>query len=304
MPRLGTYRDNDELDNAIADKIIVYVEGRDDVAFFKTLAGPNINDRLEFKAPESGTGYHEVKSRVSELRPTNSKVHGLLDGEAAVSLGQKQAFLESDKNIFQTEAVDLDGLMFLSEYELENLLICHAQLSKYIINNVTVADLGSRKIEDVEATINTFALRFYFFTLIKFTMVELHREDRPCKGIGKIGGHFLDREAGVTKIMRDHVRPHIEGQLDWTEFATALRDLSDDIRARHAQLADADRRKQLFRIADGKLMLKHIKNRYNGDGRWDGHLHNDLVQSDYSETFRQALFAIVEPVPEQAPVAL
>lgn len=300
MPRLGSYRDNDELDNAIADKIIVYVEGPDDESFFRALAGPNIADRLEFKIPETGTGYHEVKKRVTELRPDNPKVHGLLDGEAAVSFGQSEAFLTAADNLFRVDLVDFDGLLFLPHYELENILIRHAKLARFIVNNVPVGQLGTRKIEEVQRTLHEFVPRFYLFSLIKFAMIKMHRPDRPCKGIGAIGGRFLDKNAGWASIMRNDVQPKISEQVEWDEFLAELKKLGQEAHERNVArgLDTAGKLDESLRIADGKLMLKHVKSRYGGDGRWDGHLHDNLVNSGYGERFNIALLAATQRVPE------
>jgi hypothetical protein len=291
MPRLSAFRDNDELDNAIADKTIVYVEGPDDVSFFNNLAGPDVRDRLEFKTPEAGTGYHEVKKRVGELRPVNPKVHGLLDGEAAVALGLFNAFIDNSEVIFRGDEGLIDGLMFLAEYELENLLLCHTGLARFIANDVVVAELGTRNQGEVQRTIDTLTLRYVLFSVIKFTMIALHSEARPCKGIGKIGGQFITKEVGCAHLMRNDVQSEIGPQVEWSEFLAAMHGVVHAIRAHHRGLGfdDAAKRRDALRIADGKLLMKHVKKRYSGSGKWDGHLHGELAQSDYSDRFRDAL---------------
>jgi hypothetical protein len=70
-----------------------------------------------------------------------------------------------------------------------------------------------------------------------------------------------------------------------------MHSLVQTIRSRHRELGfdDAAKRRDAMRIADGKLLLKHVKKRYAGSGKWDGHLHGELAQSDYSDRFRDAL---------------
>lgn len=304
MPRLGAFRDNDELDNAAADKTIVYVEGPDDVSFFYNLAGPDVRDRLEFKTPESGTGYHEVKKRVAELRPANGKVHGLLDGEAAVALGHIEAFLKADEAICRVDEETLEGLVFLAEHELENLMICHTRLARFIVNDVVVGEIGVRNEGEVQDAIDTLALRYFLFSIIKFTMIAFHSDQQPCKGIGKIGGQFISRNVGSARLMADDVRPEISPQVDWGDFLAAMHGLVRTIHERHDELAldEAARRRDRLRIADGKMLLKHIKKRYAGTGKWDGHLHDQLAQSEYSQKFRDALL-VATRTPVRAPPA-
>jgi hypothetical protein len=291
MPRLSAYRDNDELDNAIADKTIVYVEGPDDVSFFTNLAGPDVRDRLEFKTPENGTGYHQVKTRVAELRPDNRKVHGLLDGEAAAALGQVDLFLKAQGELFQAETENLEGLVFLAEYELENLLLCHTKMAQFIVQDVVVAELGTRDPVQVQQTIDTLALRFFLFSLIKFTMIAFHSDEQPCKGIGTFKGRFLDPAVGAAQLMRCDVRPAISQQVDWEAFRDAMHGMVQTLRDHQAArgLDEIEKRREALRLADGKLMLVHVRSRYKGGRTWDGHLHGELAQSDYSGRFRNAL---------------
>lgn len=292
MPKLSAFADNDELDNAISDKIVIYVEGADDVAFFRDLLGPDVKDRLEFKTPEDGTGYHSVKQRVSALRPRNAKIHGLLDGEAAVSLGLLEPFVECRDIFFAVEGEGLDGLIFLSENELENLILCHSKVAHFIARNVPIQQLGQVSVAEIERLIEQVAGRFYLFALVKFTMIDFHRGGTECKGIGKIGGLFLDRTRGIATIMRDDVQAEIGKQVDWPQFLERLRALAKRLRDRYDrdQLDPAGRKRETLRVADGKLMLKQLKSRYGGDNRWDGHLHGHIVESGYRQAFEQALF--------------
>src|SRR5438067_1915224 len=119
MPKLGSIKDPVELDNLYTDKVIVYVEGAEDFAFFNDLVGRDMADRLEFKVPEEkGSGYHVVKSRVATERASNPKIHGLLDGETAVALNRFADFLASDGVLFTLTGAEHEGLLFLSEHEL------------------------------------------------------------------------------------------------------------------------------------------------------------------------------------------
>jgi hypothetical protein len=156
---------------------------------------------------------------------------------------------------------------------------------------VTVADLGSRDQGSVQDAINTLALRYALFSLIKFTMLAFHSDQHPCKGIGKIGGQFIEKEVGSANLMRNCVRVEIAAQVDWDEFLDAMHELVRAIRERQTQreFDKAAKRRDALRIADGKLLLKHVKKRYHGTKKWDGHLHDQLLESDYSVRFRNAL---------------
>ena len=291
MPSLKHISDPTELDNLYSDKVIVYVEGTEDLAFFNDLVGPDIADRLEFKVPDAnGSGYHMVRSRVAMERAANPKIHGLLDGETAVTMDAFGALLASRNILFGLEGEENAGLLFLSEHELENLVLCHARLPDFIAQNVPFALIGTRPVETVERELATLAKRFYLLALLKFAAGRFHAAGTPCKAIDQNAGMFISK-MGVAKILQ-LLKPKIEGaQIEWNAFIEAVRAFSDGVKAHFdAQNLDRDaRHKEIMRLADGKSMLRRIRGDYNGQPSWEGLLQGRLKHYGYATAFRNEL---------------
>lgn len=292
MPKLSAIVDTEELDNLYADKAIVYVEGESDEAVFTVLAGPDIGDRLEFKVPKTGgSGYHAVRDRVLEERGRgNAKIHGLLDGEASASFGHILHLIENRETLFQTTDPALDGLIFLSETELENLILCHAGVAEFLTNNVTLTGIGGQDLEAHRSDLVSLSQRFYLLAMMKFAAGELHRTGTPCKQVDKLAGRFQTTESTL-KITRE-IKASIEKDGgDWNAFVTKLNELMGRVRERFADdgTRPPPKERQVRRLADGKGLLKRVIGKNNGQRNWEGHLVERLRQSPYAADFRQAL---------------
>lgn len=292
MPKLSSYVDPAELDNSASDKVVVYVEGTDDLAFFSDLIGPNLADRLEFKVPEEkGSGYLMVKARVALERGGNDKIHGLLDGEAAVALGGFGAFLDGGDVLFRIGADNSEGLIFLSENELENIVLCHANVPEFLSAHVPFAAIGSRPVQVLERELLTLTKRFYLLALLKFTAGHFHRAGTPCGAIDKYEGLFDNKHKGVGHILR-FIKPKIvEAGIEWSVFMAAARQFAHGVTGHfeQRQFDEETRRKHVLRMSDGKNLLRRIRGEYNGTAHWEGQLHRRLKNLGYADLFRSAL---------------
>lgn len=293
MPKLGSIKDPVELDNLYADKVIVYVEGAEDFAFFNDLVGREMADRLEFKIPEEkGSGYHVVKSRVANERAGNPKIHGLLDGETAVSMDRFADFLASDGVLFSLAGAEHDGLMFLSEHELENIVLCHARVPEFLSAHVPFVAIGSRPVAVVERELVTLARRFYLLALLKFAAGRFHAAGTPCKAVDQYSGLF-DTPQGVAQILR-FLRPRIVAAgIDWPTFIAAIRTFASSVRGHFEQRGfdEEERRKHVLRMSDGKNFLKRVRGKYHGSPSWEGALTGRVKSYGYVARFRTALEA-------------
>lgn len=292
MPRLSRIKDPVELDNLYTDKTIVYVEGKDDLAFFNDLIGPYLADRLEFKVPEVlGSGYHTVKARVAEERGGNAKIHGLLDGETAVALDRFEAFLDGGEVLFTVDGEENAGLLFLSEHELENVVLCHANVSEFLSSHVPFSAIGSRPIDVVERELLTLTRRFYLLALLKFTATRFHIAGTPCKAIDTYAGLFDNRKKGVAEILR-FLKPKIaDAGIEWDDFSASAHAIAYSVTT-HFEQRDFDnetRRKQVLRLSDGKNLLKRIRGEYGGTPHWEGVFQQRLKSFGYADVFRDAI---------------
>jgi hypothetical protein len=290
MPSLRQIGDPTELDNLYSGKTIVYVEGTADLAFFNDLVGPDMFDRLEFKVPEEGTGYHQVKKRVAGERPRNKRIHGLLDGEAAVAFGHFDEFLVSDGTLFAVEGPEMDGLLFLPEHELENLVLCHVDIPTFVAQNVPFTQIGSVSAGEIRAELVTLAKRFYLLALLKFAAGRLHAAGTPCKVVDEKSGMFVSK-VGVAKVMRTIKPKIIEAGIAWSDFIDTVREFAASVMAhfKNSAFEEAQKQRHVLRMADGKSMLKRVRANYSGPLAWEGLLQGRLKGSDYAPQFVESL---------------
>ncbi len=303
MGRLGDL-DPDELDNLFSDKTIVYVEGEGDEAVYNSLVGMDVGEFLEFKVPRSGgSGHFAVRDEVHRQRERgNTKVHGLLDGEAAAAFGFVEALIDNRSMFFSLDGPKLSGLLFLAELELENIMLCHADVASFIANQVTFARVGKVPNEVIHADLRQLAQRFYVLAILKFVAGDFHRGGTPCKQVSVHEGMFQSKLT-ILGILRT-LKPKIVAEgLEWSAFLRRMLVLMRRVRAAfisNGQDLEAKER-HLTRLADGKGMLKCIYTKfYGGSPAWEGVLSERVRLSPYAEAFRKNLLTRIVNRPAAA----
>jgi len=293
MRRLGSVLDPEELDNLYAAKAIVYVEGESDEAFFAALAGPDIAENLEFKVPPTGGGYFQVRDRVCEERDRgNNRIYGLLDGEAAAAFAIIERLIDSRGVLFDTGNVAVDGLLFLSEAELENLVLCHAGVAEFLTHNVGFAGIGKANIQSFADELKGLAQRFYVLAILRFVAVEFHNAGTPCKPVDKLSGRFQSKDAVL--VILAHIKADlIADGVPWPAFLARVLTLMRRVRSAFVDdgTHPSPKERHVLRLADGKGLLKRVRSTYNGPPAWEGLLTERLRTAPYSAEFRSALLA-------------
>lgn len=293
MRRLGTVLDTDELLNLSAARAIVYVEGQSDEAFFTVLAGPDIMEKLEFKVPSSGGGYINVRNRVGEERNRgNARVHGLLDGEASAALGYVERLIDSRTVLFDSGNRLVDGLLFVSEAELENIVLCHAGVAEFLTHNVGFASVGKADLQGYIDELRVLARRFYVLAIMRYVAAEIHNGGTSCKQVDRLAGRFQTTD-GVLGILFHMKAELIAEGIAWPAYLRRVLALMR--RARAAFVDDGSspspKDRHVLRLADGKALLKRVRTLYNGTAAWEGLLTERLRTAPYSGEFREALLA-------------
>ncbi|PDT43977.1 hypothetical protein CO661_31945 [Sinorhizobium fredii] len=285
MPDLSSIRDTEELENRYLDKVIIYVEADADEEVFRRIAGPALAGRLEFKTPRSeGSGFNLVFDRVRTERPSNGKIFGLVDGEAAVTVGGLNELLNSDDALFSLPGkAEVDGILFLEAHELENLLLMYGDICEHICRDVRLADLNSHSVEDVRQKLSLIALRFFGSAVLKYSALEMRRSGKACEIVP--AGTFLSRDETM-RILRE-VKQRLIQTGEWGEFRATFLEVTKRLRDRfdRENLSSEAKRRHLLRLADGKSLLNRLRQHYNTNGRWDGHLVDSVTRNAYAAKF-------------------
>ena len=123
MAELKTTRNTDVADDSYLAKPIVYLEGKDDVAFFKDMWFRDLREKIEFKR---AAGCTDVVAKVKAAHSAGiSQVHGLVDRDALKRQQHWDGFWETDDRIFeQTHAHTFHpNVRVLRRWEVENYML-------------------------------------------------------------------------------------------------------------------------------------------------------------------------------------
>lgn len=294
MTSLASLGDPAAVANFYSDRRIVMVEGASDKQAFERIVGPGYDADIVFRVAPTGAGYggcKAVRDRVSEERKANSKVFGLLDGEAAASADGTQALLENQDVLFTLPTSD--GLIYLGAHEIENLYFEFANVCDAIAHHRPVSQLGNVTGASIAASIDDNLGHFLTAAYCKYASAYFHNLGQ-MRGIvnTKIFGGATARQ--LIPTLRAMV---LSGsQISWQDFKRKAREVRAAgeaiLAARSYDEAQAKRWK--LRVADGKELLARIRGLHGNVGTAiEGHLLKEVCASAYSEMFRTHLFGLI-----------
>ena len=293
MPKLSHIGNSDAVDSSYAARAIVYVEAEADSDVFARIVGMSGAQVVDFKAPlEGGSGYTAVCSQVDlERRRGNCKVFGLVDGEAAASLGNLCELIEATSATFPLSRHN--GVFCLADHELENLLLRYGDVCGFLVMDVALAHLSSRSRTEIEKTLRRLTRRFFSAALLKYAALHLRYKGDHFRPVDV--GRFQDR-AATTKCIRAALRQDIcQSGLDWHIFRDQVLAIVHAVRRRfHDEgLSMEERSFHMLRLSDGKGLMSRLRSEFNASKRMDGHLVDKLVSSKHAGILRDEILEIV-----------
>jgi len=308
MPDLSEIGDPTALRNRYSGRTIFMVEGPGDKNAFESIVGPGFEADLEFQvAPHlSGTGLggcRAVRDRIRADRSSNPKLYGLLDGEAAAALGAVDDLLTAKDRLFTPAdpALDLEGCLFISVHELENLYFGEVDFCGKLADHAPAARLHLQSRQTIAETFETCLGLFVTAAQYKYASADLHFRNL-VRGIinTKIFG------SGDRAALRPHLEPIITstGQTTWTGFRARVVEIMLRMRsiAREAGWDRQEHKAWRVRMADGKQLLTKLRETHGGIGdAVEGHLLKALAESNYPTAFRRELFALTGLEPSTSP---
>jgi hypothetical protein len=298
MPRFSEIGDSTAVNNRYADKVVVYVEAEDDITAFYGITGKSIREYLEFLEPRKiGGGAESVIAQVRADRTTNPKVFGLVDGEAAATFGGTDQLIDCTDRFFQLDDPALDGVVFLAEYEMENILLLYGDLPELMRRDVPFREFDGFSSEDAQTHIKKTAQLFFLAALLKFASITFHRRayQKGQPGCRTIDSGRFQRRADPVRILAE-IRRDVEAEalISWVELKAEVRRSHHRLRIKLAA-SGADHttiQRERLRLADGKAVLTRLKNDHSQHGRWTSHLLRSIEGTAFSALFRERLLAI------------
>lgn len=298
MPRLSEIGDTAALDDRYAAKTIIYVESDDDETIFYALSGPGIREYLEFKPPSAlGRGADTVAQEVRSRRPSNNRIFGLVDGEAAAAVGAIDQLLQSDQILFTVAGVENEGLLFLGYHEAENVLLKHGQLAALIRKDASLAGSAVLSESAITTRIAKVVRHFFQVALLKYASMTLNHaanQAQPGSGCKVIdSARFLGKgtRGEILQSIRDAVEA--EGAISWTELTREVERCWRVVKTSYRAHDDPEHcASERLRLGDGKSVVKRLATLSGSDPRkWINHLLEDARRTPFCTAFRRELLA-------------
>ena len=294
MPDLSEIGDSDAVDSAYAARAVVYVEAEVDSGVFARLVGMGGAQEVDFKVPRQGHGgWKAVCDQVSRERENgNERVFGLIDGEAAASLGSWQELVGATGAIFPLRGQE--GMLCLADHELENLLLRYGDICEYLEDDVTLAKASTRSRAEIEGTLRRRTRRFFHAAVLGYAVQHFHYCGQRYPEVN--AGKFQDLKVS-SKSIRANLEKNATGRgLSWEAFVALVYSIKGALRSRFRQeaLPTEIRLLHLLRLADGKELLKRIVGDYKATKKIEGHLFRKIINSDYAAIFRNEILDAVQ----------
>ena len=289
MPDINEFIDIDDMENNYIGKCVIYVEGKDDQKVWEAIVGSEFADRLEFKVPlAEGSGSEVVINRVSDERPKNPKIFGLVDGEVAAQFGEVTKLINCSDVLFQLQIQQCSGILFLSAHEMENVLIGHSSFVEFAEYNATLKSLGERTRNKIKKYLLKQAKRFYLAALLKYTWAHMYflKLTPEIDKINFMSDHSVCKEIKNAKqsIKQKFSDNGQEFERQLMQIAYQMRKRRHDIKREGGSVDQ-----ELVRLADGKSLLNNLRREMGFKKANDGLLVQRVISSDFASKFREKL---------------
>lgn len=306
MRSLQDIGDSEALANRFVDRIVLFVEGPGDVQAYTRIAGPGMLADFEIKLPlEDEGGWAAVQKRVRTERDENGnrKVFGLLDGESAAGLGAAKFLLRCEEPMFQCSDPELEGLIFLSGHELENLFFAYTDVSSILASHCKIRSMTDDRPARLSVGLADLTRRFFGAAMFKYTSLEAAV---GTQGVKIMNTWFFGSEPNLKSIL---VRAKAEVERlggDWSAFVDKLFGLTRTLREHVATIAsdENDRERRLVRLADGKSLLIHLRKVVEVRDDVEGHLLTALLKGPYPGIFQDEVRRRTAPPPAPPATAM
>ncbi|MES0050613.1 hypothetical protein [Mesorhizobium sp. M0053] len=288
MPGLSGMLDSDALENRYLGKVVLYVESENDANFYRQCLAIGQDEYVEFKGIPGQGGYRMAIARATEERTDNDLVFALVDGEAAAGQqGGLAVLLACDTKAFQVPGEKLDGVIFLGEHELENILIRLSDVCRFIAHDDGLGDVGKKDPAALRKQLAAMVDRQLAGAVCKYASMKM-----TCEGnmTGALGAVFWDDPKKVTPWM---VRKQVRDKGgDWKAYVAEVKAIRAEIATRLAAMTPDAAAYHRLRLADGKSILSLLGHCYKVSKKWHGHLTMEIVGNPYFEELRSEIYAM------------
>jgi hypothetical protein len=243
MASFKQLQENENIDNAYTNKVVVYLESEEDLQIIKERWFFDEGKEMEFKSVDSGQGGGciQVISRVKTERDKGITAFGIVDRDALMREEKWDLWWEIDDQQFKQAKPFGDYILVLRRWELENYLLSPEELE------IVLADKEFRSLKNIDVVIKELLKKAEDLKILSAAMIISHENGQTFpSGFGlKKTGEALQQE------VKNHLSQSISSNVQLTSYIQKIEAFAEGKPTRQ-------RWERLNRLLDGKRTLQRL----------------------------------------------
>jgi len=272
MASFKQLRENENIDNAYTNKVVIYLESEEDLQIIKERWFFDEGKDIEFKSVDSGQGggCTQVINRVKNERDKGITAFGIVDRDALMREGKWDLWWEIDDQQFQQAKPFGDYILVLLRWEIENYLLSPEELE------IVLSDKELRSPKNINVVIEELLIKAEDLKILSAAMIISHENKHPFStgfGLKETGEKLKNKvENHLSNSINSNVSQELTNYIHKIEaFAETNTELTKQRWERINRLLDGKRtlqRLDLFktRVGDRRgYLARHIRINNNID---------------------------------------
>ncbi|MEN8219644.1 MAG: hypothetical protein ABFS56_25490 [Pseudomonadota bacterium] len=247
MASFKQLQENESIDNAYTNKVVVYLESEEDLQIIKERWFFDEGKEIEFKSVDSGQGggCTQVINRVKNERDKGITAFGIVDRDALMREEKWELWWEIDEQQFKQAKPFGDYILVLRRWELENYLLSPEELE------IVLSDKEFRSIKKIDVVIEDLLKKAEDLKILSAAMIISHENGHtfPSGFALKKTGEELQKE--VNNHLLNYISFKVSQQV--TTYIQKIEAFAEGNTEQTRQ-----RWERLNRLLDGKRTLQRL----------------------------------------------
>ncbi len=248
MASFKQLRENESIDNAYTNKVVVYLESEEDLQIIKERWFFDEGKKIEFKSVDSGEGggCTQVINRVETERNKGITAFGIVVRDTLMIEEKWDLWWEIDDQQFKQAKPFGDYILVLRRWEVENYLLSPEELE------TVLSDKEFRSPKNIDVVIQNLLKETEDLKVLSAAMILSHKN-----------GHTFPNGFGLKKtaeVLQKEVKCHLSNHLKSNQVSQQLTSYIHKIEAFAEGNTEPTRQRweRLNRLLDGKRTLQRL----------------------------------------------
>lgn len=280
MASFKQLQENESIDNAYTNKVVVYLESEEDLQIIKERWFFDEGNKIEFKSVDSGEGggCSQVINRVKTERDKGITAFGIVDRDALMKDEKWELWWQVDDQQFTQAKPFGDYIYVLRRWEIENYLLSPEELE------IVLSDKEFRSNQNIEIVIQKLLQETEDLKILSAAMIISHENGQSFPtgfALNKTGEKLTNEVKNylLNNIQSNNVSQQLTNYIEKIEaFAEGNTELTRERWERLNRLLDGKRslqRLDLFKTRAGDRrgdLARHIRINNNIDPELRGYI--------------------------------